>query len=133
LSADSRSRTAPPQDRAGERSFPLIAVFYLATFWAATATCIDGAALARQLRQPWELNWTAAIIAGALSIAVLFGAAVGLGQLRMWRSAALGAVMGALFGLTMLAVYAAPAPIGRGISAAVVLTVTTLALRFRAA
>jgi hypothetical protein len=126
-------RPAPSQDRVAERSFPLIAVFHLATFWAAMLACIDGTALGKRLREPWELDWRVAIVVGVLLAAVLFGAAVGLGQVRMWRSAALGAFIGVLYGPTMLVVYVAPAPISRGIAAAALLTVTTLALRIRAA
>jgi hypothetical protein len=133
VSADDRSRLAAPTDRVAERSFPLIAVFHLATFWAAMLACIDGAALGKILRGRWEWGWDAAIVVAALFAAMFFGAAVGLGQVRMWRSAALGAFIGVLYGPTMLAVYLAPAPITRGLAAAGLLTLTTLVFRIRAA
>jgi hypothetical protein len=128
-----RMRISAPQDRAGERSFPLVAVFHLATFWAAMAACVDGAALFKTLNQPWQWDGPAQVAAAVLLAIVLFGAAVGLGQLRMWRSAAAGALFGALYGPTMLAVYVAPASIGRGLAAAGLLIVTTLAFRLHAA
>jgi hypothetical protein len=134
-SPDDKSRaTAEPATVLQERSFPLIALFQLATYWATIVACIDGAALGKELdaAQRWP-----AVAVGLTALAVLVGAAlgfvVGLGQLRMWRSAWIGAGVGALYGVAILAVYVAPAPILQAAAAAGVLMATTIAFRVRSA
>jgi hypothetical protein len=126
--------TAEPQAVLQERSFPLIALVQLATFWATIVACIDGEALGKALDE--APRWPA-IAAWLTSLAIAVGAAlgfvIGLGQLRMWRSAWAGAGVGALYGLAILAVYVAPAPIEQAVAAAGVLMITTIAFRIRAA
>ena len=127
---------AEPPAGLQERSFPLIALFQLATFWATIVACIDGKALADAVDHMWE--WPGSIIAAQLIVlAVTLGAAVGfavgMGQLRMWRNAVAGAGVGILYGLAILAVYVAPAPIEQAVAAAGVLLATTIAFRIRSA
>jgi hypothetical protein len=140
----SSNRTTPPDDMSQspiepqavlqERSFPLIALVQLATFWATIVACIDGEALGKALDD--AARWPA-LAGGLLGLAVAVGAAigfaVGLGQLRMWRSAWAGAGVGALYGVAILAVYVAPAPIPQAIAAAGVLLMTTIVFRIRSA
>ncbi len=117
-----------------ERSFPLVALLQFATFWAAMAACIDGRELGAALDRIPEQPIAAALVAAfAVSVSGLLGFAVGLGQLRMWRSAAAGAAVGMLYGIIVLAVYVAPAPLERAAAAAAILVVTTIAFRIGSA
>lgn len=134
-SPDDQSRwDTEPATVLQERSFPLIALFQLATFWATIVACIDGEALGKALDD--APRWPA-IAAWLTSLAVVVGASlgfvVGLGQLRMWRSAWAGAGVGALYGVAILAVYVAPASIEQAVAAAGVLMATTIAFRIRSA
>jgi len=115
---------------ARQQSFPLVALMQLATFWAALAACIDGNVLTTEMDRAPEQPIIAAVVGGIAAIAgAILGFAVGLGQLRMWRSAAAGAVVGMFYGLVVLAIYVAPAPLERAAAAAAVLVLTTIALR----
>ena len=58
---------------------------------------------------------------------------IGLGQRRRFRSALIGAAAGALFGLLMLAVYAAPASIERCSGGIAMVLISTIVLRANAA
>lgn len=115
-----------------ERSYPLVALLQLATFWAALAACIDGARLrllVDQLPQQDAVVW--GLVAGVFLVGGTLGFLVGLGQVRMWRSAAMGFVVGALCGGAILAVYVAPAPVHRAFAASAMLVGTTIAFRWR--
>jgi hypothetical protein len=120
-----------------QRSFPLIALFQLATCWAALAMCVDGNRL-RDVLNPqgnilywsWE-PWLA--VTGAALPAALLGFILGLGQLRMARGAGLGLLVGGLCGLALLAVYVAPAPPMRVAAASALVLATTIAFRVRSA
>jgi hypothetical protein len=120
-----------------ERSFPLVALLQLATCCAALAMCVDGPRLRQVLDQAgnikvWQWQeWT------SLGVALFSGAALGflmgLAQLRMWRSAAMGASVGGLCGFALLTVYVAPAPIERIAAGAGMVLLTTIAFRLRSA
>jgi hypothetical protein len=117
-----------------ERSFPLIALVQLATFWATIVACVDGKELAKAVDQMWERPAVAAqLILLAVTLGAGVGFAVGLGQLRMWRNAVAGASVGILYGIAILAVYVAPASIQQAAAAAAVLLATTIAFRIRSA
>ncbi len=123
----------PPYEPASarqERSFPLVALLQLATFGSALAACVDPKALGAAIKQVSSEPVAAAV---AVVCAILAGGAlgftVGLGQLRMWRSAALGAAVGSLYALVVLGMYVAPAPLEMSAAAAAMLLVTTIALR----
>jgi hypothetical protein len=119
---------------ATEQSFPLIALLQLATFLAAIAACVDGKELVQQLNRASELPLEAALLVLLAAAAVgSIGCFIGLGQVRAARSAAAGAAFGALVGLSILAVYAAPAPFARTAAAIAMMLVSTVAIRIRAA
>jgi hypothetical protein len=124
---------APPVTNA-DRSFPLIALFQLATCWAALAACVDGAWVRKRLNAP-GVTWgdiiplvVASVLAGGL-----VGLAIGFGQIRKWRSSVVGFVAGGAFGVTLAAVYTGPAPLARALAAAGLLVGSTIVLRVRAA
>ena len=139
-SADNSIESAAAPDRPAtsaaasqERSFPLIALLQLATFLAALVSCIDSKQLSRRstfVRD--EPLVAAAVVAAACCLVGLIGLIVGAGQLRMKRSAAAGAGVGAFYGLVMLAVYVAPASLPHAIAAAAMALLTTIAIRIRA-
>jgi putative Mn2+ efflux pump MntP len=116
-----------------ERSFPLIALLQLATFMAALVTCIDSRQLSRQLSFAREepLIAAACLVAACLVVGVI-GVIIGASQLSMKRSALAGGGVGILYGVVILAVYVAPAPIHRAAAAAALVVLTTLAIRIRA-
>ena len=124
--------TAPPT--AGQmRSFPLIALVQLATYLAAIVACINGGELAKNLDQAASQPLIAAsIVLGACATVGMIGVIIGMSQLHMNRSALVGGAVGALYGLVILALYAAPAPIERSAAAAAMLLLTTIAFRIRA-
>jgi hypothetical protein len=118
----------------GDRTFPLVALLQLATFWAALAACVDGAqlrSLAGQFPDRWWLGLS--MIAAAVAAGAGIGLVLGLGQLRPVRNAIAGMAVGSACGAALLAAYAAPAPPDRGMAAAAMLLATTIALRVRAA
>ncbi len=134
--APTSSAASPPrlQPAALQRSFPLVALLQLATFCAALGACVDGAKLGAAIDDMprWaDYEWGAVL--GAAFFGGLLGFFIGLGQLRMWRSALVGGLVGALAGLAILAVYAAPAPLIRAAAAAAVLVLSTLIVRLHAA
>lgn len=115
---------------ARQQSFPLVALMQLATFWAALAACIDGDLLTTAMDRAPSQPLIAAVVGCIAALAgALLGFAIGLGQLRMWRSGATGAVVGMFYGLVVLAIYVAPAPLERAAAAAAMLVLTTVALR----
>lgn len=117
-----------------EQSFPLIALLQLATFMAAITACVDSQALLKNIDQAAQNPLEAASVALLAAAAVgAIGFIIGLGQLRMARSALVGAAVGAAFGLAILAIYLAPAPPIRTAGAVAVLLVSTIAIRVRAA
>lgn len=119
---------------AAEQSFPLIMMFQLATFWAAVAACVDGKALVEVLRNSAGDPLEEAIAAAAAGVGgALLGFIVGMSQVRRRPYAVVGAFVGLWYGLVILAVYVAPAPLERGLAAAAVIAVTTLAIRIRSA
>lgn len=130
------SDTPSPENRATrvmsppERSFPLIAVFHLATLWASMVACVDGKLLRDALGRTNDSPGFAVglAVSAALGGAVL-GAAIGLGQLRRWRGALVGGAIGGLYGLAILGVFVAPASLARGMAAAGVLLITTVTVR----
>lgn len=115
------------------RSFPLIALVQLATYLAAITACIDGRALYTRLDQAAaEPLIAASVMLGAACLVGLVGVIIGSSQLQLNRSAAVGGAVGALYGIVILAVYAAPAPIERAAAAAAIMVLTTIAFRIRA-
>lgn len=117
-----------------EQSFPLIALLQLATFMAAIMACVDSKALLKSIDQASQNPLEAAIVVLLAAAAVgAIGFIIGLGQLRMARSALVGGAVGAAFGLAILAIYLAPAPPVRTAGAVAVLLVSTIAIRVRAA
>lgn len=117
-----------------EQSFPLIALLQLATFMAAITACVDSKELLKNIEQAAQDPLEAASVALLAAAAVgAIGFIIGLGQLRMARSALVGAAVGAAFGLAILAIYLAPAPPIRTAGAVAVLLVSTIAIRVRAA
>ena len=117
-----------------EQSFPLIALLQLATFMAAITACVDSKALLKSVDQAAQdpLEAAAVILLAAAAVGAI-GFIIGLGQLRMARSALVGGAVGAAFGLAILAIYLAPAPQIRTAGAVAVLLVSTIAIRVRAA
>ncbi len=132
---DATPARSAAQPTAGKmRSFPLIALVQLATYLAAIAACIDGAALYKRLDQAGaEPLIAASMILGAACTVGLIGVVIGASQLQMNRSALVGGAVGALYGVMILAAYAAPAPLERSAAAAAMLLLTTIAFRIRAA
>ena len=136
VSDDNLSAADPaprPAAATQERSFPLIALLQLATFLAALVTCIDSNELSRRLgfaRQ--EPLVGAALVLGACSVVGLIGVVIGAGQLHMKRSALAGGIVGALYGIVILAIYVAPAPLERAAAAAALVVLTTIAIRIHA-
>ena len=128
---------APPNRLSGtaRRSFPLVALFQLATFCAALMACIDGAAMGKLLdgMSFASSRRAMAVVAATVIAGGLLGLFVALGQFGMWRSAAKGSIVGALGGAAILCVYVAPASIERTTAAAAVLLLSTLVVRARAA
>jgi hypothetical protein len=118
-----------------DKSYPLASVIQLTTLAAATLACLDANQLLDELNRMVDHFPGAAMaaIAGCVCIVGLLGVLVGVGQRRRWRSAVVGSVVGALCGLLMLAVYAAPAPLFQGLGAAAMLLLTSIALRAGAA
>lgn len=118
-----------------DQSYPLASVIQLTTLAAATLACLDASRLRHEIDRIADHYPMAAlaVMAGGACIVGLLGVLVGLGQRRRWRSAVVGSGVGALCGLLMLAVYAAPAPLLQGLGAAAVLLVTSIALRAGAA
>ena len=117
-----------------EQSFPLIALLQLATFMAAIAACVDSQELLKRVNQAAQNPLEAASVVLLAAAAVgSIGFVIGLGQLRMTRSAVAGSAVGAGFGLAILAIYLAPAPPIRTAGAVAVLLVSTIAIRVRAA
>jgi hypothetical protein len=115
------------------RSFPLIALVQLATFLAALVACINGQELSRRVHQAVvEPLMVASAVLGACASVGLIGIIIGMSQLHMNRSALIGGGVGALYGLVILAVYIAPAPVERSAAAAAMLLLTTIAFRIRA-
>jgi hypothetical protein len=134
LPAPQGPRSATVGMASSERSYPLVALLQLATFWAALAACVDGAKLRSMLDLASQnMTMAAAAIIAAFVLGGLLGSFVGMGQLRMWRSAVAGFAAGGLCGGAILAVYAAPAPPARALGAAATLVLTTIAFRCRAA
>jgi hypothetical protein len=134
---DAQHETSTGRTRAGaatEQSFPLIALLQSATFLAAVAASIDGRELVRIAGQ-WRVNLALAVglPAAASLVGGSLGFVLGLGQLRMYRSALAGSAIGATLGLAILAAYAAPASLPRCAAAAGMLVATTIAFRIRAA
>jgi hypothetical protein len=116
------------------RSFPLVVLFQLATCSAALLACIDGPALGRAIDSPSAVEpFIVAAVVGVVIAGGLIGALTGLGQIQKWRSTVLGFFVGALLGLLILCVYAAPASVGRMAAAAAVILLSTIAVRLRAA
>src|SRR5690606_7182263 len=92
-----------------ERSFPLVALMQLGAVIAAIVVCIDGPRLRELAQQVNEAPGAVlALIATATISSGAIGLVIGLGQRRRFRSALTGAAAGALFGLLMLAIFAAP-------------------------
>jgi hypothetical protein len=132
----SMSDKRPALDAAGsgDRTFPLVALMQLATFWAALAACVDGAELRSLVGQFPGNYWLGlTMIAVAIVGGGVIGLVIGLGQLRPMRNAIAGVAVGSACGAALLAAYAAPAPPVRGLAAAAMLLATTIALRVRAA
>lgn len=117
-----------------ERSFPLVALMQLGAVIGAIVVCIDGPRLWKLFQRIGEEPWAAvALIATAIVSSGVIGLVIGLGQRRRFRSALIGAAAGALFGLLMLAVYAAPASIERCSGGIAMVLISTIALRANAA
>ena len=116
-----------------EQSFPLISLIQLFTFFVALLVCIDASQL-------WERFTNMEIDATSLSISVvlagmfgsLIGTSIGLSQIRNWRSMFFCGVIGSVFGIIILAIYAAPARPNQAIAAALLPLFTTLIIRVRA-
>jgi hypothetical protein len=134
---DETDAEKPPVDTdevMAERRFPLVALLQLATFWAVIVACVDAPKLAAAINSaPRMPLLAAALLVAAVAAGGTVGFFIGLGQLRMRRNALAGAGVGMLYGIAILAVYLAPAPIKQLLVAAGVLLATTLAFRIRAA
>lgn len=118
-----------------EQSFPLISVVQMVTYCVALMTCADFRRLSSSLgrispQQPWQVIFP---VLGALSVGLLIGVLVGLGQIGKWRGTLLCGGAGALVGLLILAVYVAPAPPAQAVAACLLPLVSTIILRARAA
>ena len=117
-----------------ERAFPLLALIQLVTFWAALAACVDGPRLFELALDGLNTPWLSlSVAAGAILTGTLLGALVGVGQLRYGRGILVGSLIGALYGGTLAAIYAAPAHLYRWVFAAAVLLLSTIAFRIRSA
>jgi hypothetical protein len=135
MTMESDSKTNDPAGRpiVRERSYPLVALLLLATVWAAMFACVDGQSLLRGFQaDSWRNFGTWIAPAVLMSVGACVGAAVGMSQVRVWRSVAVGGLIGSVYGVAIFAVYAAPAGFDRAASSAVVIMVSTIALRFRA-
>jgi hypothetical protein len=130
--APTRSTAQPTAGKM--RSFPLLALVQLATYLAALTACIDGRALYTRLDQAASQPIIAvSMVLGAACLVGLVGVIIGASQLQLNRSALVGGAVGALYGIVILAVYAAPAPLERAAAAAALTVLTTIAFRIRAA
>ena len=117
-----------------ERSFPLVALMQLGAVIAAIVVCIDGPRLWELFQQIGDAPWIAlGLIATAMISSGVIGLVIGLGQRRRFRSALIGAAAGALFGLLMLAIFAAPASLERCAGGIAMVLFSTIALRANAA
>jgi len=116
-----------------ERSFPLISLIQLFTFFIALLVCIDSSKLNAQLGNLQnELASFLFAVALAGLLGLLIGASIGLGRVRYWRSMFFCGAIGSVVGVLLLAIYAAPAEPAQAISAALLPLLTTLILRARA-
>jgi len=130
--APARSAAQPTAGKM--RSFPLLALVQLATYLAALTACIDGRAFYTRLGQAASDPIIAvSFVLGIACLVGLVGVVIGASQLQLNRSALVGGAVGALYGIVILAVYAAPAPIERAAAAAALTVLTTIAFRIRAA
>lgn len=117
-----------------ERSFPLVALMQLGAVIAAIVVCIDGPRLWELFQRVGDEPWVAlALIMTAMASTSVVGLVIGLGQRRRFSSALAGAAAGAIIGLFMLAVYAAPASIERCSGGIAMVLISTVVLRANAA
>ena len=136
--ADQRPVAAPARSAAAgqtetERSFPLVALMQLGAVIGAIVVCIDGPRLWELFQRIGDEPWVAvALIMTAMASAGAVGLVIGLGQRRRFRSALVGAAAGAMFGLLMLAVYAAPASFERCSGGIAMVLISTIVLRANA-
>jgi hypothetical protein len=120
--------------RRREHSFPLISMIQLVTLTIALVTCIDGPELLRLLGSlQGSGHYVVAAVMAAGFFGLLIGAAIGLGQIRQWRSMLFCGAVGFVTGILILAIYAAPAKPAQAITAALLPLVTTIAMRIRSA
>ncbi len=116
-----------------EQSYPLISIVQLVTYCVALVTCVDFKKLSDVLKSVQtadQLNVVLLVlVAGILGFAI--GAAIGLGQLRKWRSMFLCGTTGAMVTMLIVATYAAPARPAQAFAACLLPLVTTLFLRSR--
>ena len=132
VAASVRPAAAAPTET--ERSFPLVALMQFGAVIGAIVVCIDGPRL-------WELfgriDEAPLIALGLVAMAMIssgvIGLVVGLGQRRRFQSALIGAAAGALFGLLMLAILAAPASLERCAGGIAMVLLSTIILRANAA
>ena len=130
----STAASVPPSGMETGRSFPLVALMQLGAVIAAIVVCIDGPRLRILVQQIDEAPGTAlALITTATISSGAIGLVIGLGQRRRFRSALVGAAAGALFGLLMLAIFAAPASMERCAGGIAMVLLSTIALRANAA
>lgn len=117
-----------------EHSFPLISMIQLVTLTIALVTCIEGPELLRLLGSlQGSGNYVVTAVVAAGFFGLLIGAAIGLGQIRQWRSMLFCGAVGFVAGILILAIYAAPAKPAQAITAALLPLVTTVAMRIRSA
>ena len=117
-----------------ERSFPLVALMQLGAVVASIVVCIDGPRLWELFQQIGDAPWIALALGTAAMISSgVIGLVVGLGQRRRLQSALIGAAAGALFGLLMLAIFAAPASLERCAGGIAMVLLSTIILRANAA
>ena len=129
------NNTAPPSRDPVQQdhSYPLISIVQLVTFCVALMTCIDFKSLADAIASPSRLGLLEVMgaITAASTIGFVIGAAIGLGQVRKWRSMLLCGIAGATVSMLILATFAAPGRPAQALAASLLPLVTTIILRFR--
>ena len=115
-----------------ERSFPLISLLQLITFFIALLVCIDGKKLLVYFsdNQYNLVSFYFSIFAVAL-IGFLVGFTIGLGHIRRGHSILVCGASGALIGVLFMAIFVAPASIYQSIAAPILPFFTTIVARFR--
>ncbi len=127
-------KTSPSRDPVQhEQSYPLISIVQLVTFCVALVTCVNFKKLRNVLddvRSANLFNWVLLVLVACI-LGFAIGSAIGLGQIRKWRSMFLCGATGAIVTMLIVATYAAPARPAQAFAACLLPLVTTLFLRSR--